>query len=775
MTLLDGIYVSGLWVNNGGYLANNQLVIFDGTALQTIGGSVLSTFHNWQNTNASTAGVTLLRDVAYTGNWTNNGRYCGCGFGSLFNGSLAQSLTCTTGNSNFHHLTLANTSAGGVTLTGNINVSGNWLVSGFWFPQTYTVFFNGTSGQTIGLGGSIVRADFHGLTISNTSVAGVTLNASTPLYLTGNWTNNGIFFCGTNGIFASGTTAQTFGGSAPTRFYDWTIQNPAGASCTGTGGTATVPALGLQHVLTLATGSGNLGCGGHLTLLSNASGTAMVVNEPGGGECTGIATMERFIDGLGSVGYRHYSSPMKRSAGAVVTNVQQFADNLPVFELNAAYNTFGNVVRPFPTLFKYDESRLTAAKPGFDEGWMTPTATEDLEPLRGYSAMTDPTTVVDISGVLQNGPVSFSLNRGGQPGSGFQLLGNPYPAPIDWDVVRNTTGMLTNVADALYVFQPSGRYTGTYKSYVNGVGQNGGSKDLAAMQGFFVRSTGSGSGAVSFTNAVRRTAYASPAFNRQAPATGNALTASGSARPVLRLTVAPENQPAMDDETVLYFEAGAGLGFSPRHDAYKVQLNAGGRPSLWTIASATALGSSAPAPAEAFAINGLPDLATAPVVPLAVRVTATGRYVLDLSAALDLPAGTQLWLEDRALNRRQNLAATPRYPFEMNAAYTGQRFYLNLVAGRPMAVTSGALAARLALFPNPATATTTVELTGLRDQPAARLTVLNTLGQCVLKTTAPVRQGAISATLSLSSLPTGIYTVRIATQEGTATKRLVKE
>ena len=34
--------------------------------------------------------------------------------------------------------------------------------------------------------------------------------------------------------------------------------------------------------------------------------------------------------------------------------------------------------------------------------------------------------------------------------------------------------MLTGVADALYVFQPSGTYTGTYQSYVNGFGQNGG-------------------------------------------------------------------------------------------------------------------------------------------------------------------------------------------------------------------------------------------------------------------------------------------------------------
>ena len=111
----------------------------------------------------------------------------------------------------------------------------------------------------------------------------------------------------------------------------------------------------------------------------------------------------------------------------------------------------------------------------------------------------------------------------------------------------------------------------------------------------------------------------------------------------------------------------------------------------------------------------------------------------------------------------------------MNASFTGPRFYLNFVAGRPTAVTSGSLAARLALYPNPTTAKTTVELTGLANQAPAQLTLLNLLGQTVLKTTAPVRNGIVSATLDLSALPTGLYTVRIATQEGSAVRRVVKE
>ncbi|MCC2547766.1 T9SS type A sorting domain-containing protein [Hymenobacter sp. BT175] len=751
VTLLDNIGVTGLWVNNSGFVANGHLVVFNGTALQTIGGTVATAFHHWTIENNSPAGVTLLRDVSLTGNWINNGRYCGCGFRTLFNGTAPQSLTCTTGQSNFHHLTLANTSLGGVTLTGNINVSGNWLVQGVWNPQSNVVFFNGTAAQNIGVGGTVTQAIFHGITISNTSLAGVTLNA--PLVVRGNWMNDGVFFGGSHTVFAAGTTAQTFGGSSATRFWNWTIQNPAGVSCTGTGGTATVPALGIQRMLTMATGSGNLSCGGNLTLLSDATGTAMVVNEPGGGICTGTATMQRFITGLTNPGYRHYASPMQLNSATV----NEFADDLPVFELNPAYNTQGATVTPFPTLFQYDETRLNStANNRFDQGWMVPTATDNLLPGRGYSAQTDPGTTVDISGVLQNGSVGFSLGRGGFSGSGWHLVGNPYPAPIDWDVVRSTSGMLNGVADATYVFAPSGRYTGTYRSYVNGFGTNGATKDIASMQGFFVRATAA-SASIAMTNAVRATSYVSPVFSR-----GTAGNPAAQPKPSARLNV--RSAAGLTDEAVIYFEQGADLGFSPKHDAYKVQLNGNGVPTLWSVAGTGSM-----------SINGLPDLATAPSIPLGVRVSQTGTYTLNAAALLNLPAGTQMWLEDRVLNRRQNLAADSSYTFQMDAAYTGSRFFLWFQAGRVTATTNGALDARTALYPNPTTGVATLELSGLREQGSVRVEVLNLLGQMVQNHTIKPRQGIVEHKLDLSQLPTGVYTVRIHTAEGLVVKRLVRQ
>jgi len=748
VTLLDGIYVSGLWVNNGGYLANGQTVIFDGTVLQTIGGSVLSAFYNVGITNA--VNVQLLRDITVGGFWNNTGRFAGNGFLVTFNGGALQTIT-TTGalaRTTFHHVTWANPV--GCTLAGDVYVQGNWLCNAPFNPATYTVYFNGTAAQSCG---GLAQVRFFGLNVSNT----VGLTCAGPVYLLGNFVNTGLVNCGAFGWYCTGTAAQTIGGVSltPTRFYDLIIQN--GSGVTGTDN------FFLTHVLTLT--SGNLASNGHLTLTSTATGTAMVVNPAGGGLVTGVSTMERFISGLGGApGYRHYSSPMKLSAAGISTTVQEFADDLPVFELNSAYNTTGNSVTPFPTLFKYDETRLTAAKPGFDDGFMVPTATEDLQPLRGYTAQTVATTTVDIAGLLQTGNVSYALTRGSLANAGWHLLGNPYPAPMDWDVVRNpANNMLAGVADALYVFQPSGTYTGTYKAYVNGLGQNGGGKDLAAMQGFFVRATAPAA-AISLTNAVRATAYLSPVFERQGPKTATATSpASGPARPVLRL-LARNDANRTADETVVYFEPGAGLGFSARHDAYKVQLNGSGRPSLWSQAGT-----------ESFAINGLPDLATAPVIPLGVRVSQDGAHRLMLTGLADAPAGTQVWLEDRALNRRQNLARDTAYAFTMLASYTGQRFYLNFAAGAPLAVTTGALDARTALYPNPTAATATLELAGLREQGPVAVEILNVLGQPVRRLSVRPKLGFLTETLDLRDLPTGVYSVRIHAQEGTVVKRLVKE
>ena len=468
---------------------------------------------------------------------------------------------------------------------------------------------------------------------------------------------------------------------------------------------------------------------------------------------TGRAAMQRFITGIGAPGYRHYSSPMRTGTATV----QEFADDLPVFELNPAYNTVGNVANPFPTFFEYDESRLSAAASFFDQGWRVPLATDNLVPGRGYSAQTLPTTTVGITGTLQTGAVGLSLSRGPLATQGWHLLGNPYPAPIDWDLLPATPGL----DRALYVFVPSGTYSGAYRSYINGVGQNGGSKDLAAMQGFFVRGVTAGA-ALSFTDAMRATSYLSPGFTRS--------TTTAGTLPLLRLE-ARNVGSGLRDEAVIYFEQPAGADYVAGYDAVKLRLNAAGRPTLWSQAGT---GSQA----EALAINGLPALATAGVVPLGVRVSQAGAHRLVLTSLANLPAGTQVVLEDRLLNRRQDLARDSSYAFTSHPDSTRQRFYLWLSAtAAPLAARPSAASALLsAVYPNPtATGRATLDVSGLAPQAPVSAEVLDAVGRVLLRLSLPVRQGNISEALDLRGLPSGVYALRLHPVEGTVVKRVVRE
>ncbi|MBC7449060.1 MAG: T9SS type A sorting domain-containing protein, partial [Hymenobacteraceae bacterium] len=639
--------------------------------------------------------------------------------------------------------------------------------TGLFFPVTYTVHFTGTAGQTITRGGSMLHCQFYGIRITNTTATGVSVGANCPLYFSGPFTNNGTFGYNGNGVWANGGTggngsggngagghlggggaaggggggsgAQACSGSSPTTFGDWTIQNPNGASCAGPG------FIGIQQVLTMAPGSGNLACGNAVTLLSNATGTGMIVNTPTGGVCTGLGSMIRFISATNPApGYRHYSTPMR----AGTSTVNEFADDLPIFNINPAYNTAANpnAVRPFPTLFQYDETRIPVATPTFDRGWMVPAATTTtLIPGKGYSAQTNANTVVDITGTFQNGPVTTpSLTRGDFGTSGWNLVGNPYPAPIDWRLVSKPAA----VNDALYVYQPTGKYTGQYASWVNGVAVNSATPELPSMAGFFVRANTPGAtSTLTFTNAARLTTWTNPVFGRPTATTTEA-------RSVVRLVVtAPTTGKA--DEAVVYFETGATRAFDRAFDSGKPVLGGDGYPTLWSSNGT-----------ESMAINGLPeaDLTSGTVIPLAVRVPADGQYTLSARQLLNLPAGAPVWLEDRQLGTVTNLATDTVYAFSMVAANTTPRFYLNIGRGMPTG-TNPALdlaTARLNVYPNPAQADVTVRLDGLpATMGALTATLIDALGREVLTAMLRPELGTAEAGLDVRTLPQGVYTLRL--------------
>ncbi|AII53413.1 DUF4394 domain-containing protein [Hymenobacter sp. APR13] len=625
----------------------------------------------------------------------------------------------------------------GITWTGAIN--SDWTNPGNWNPMQVPTATDDVTIPNVANDPVVsTTQQVNSLLLGN----GATLTTAdgSQLTLNGNFTNTGGSVLGTgNGEFRfSGSTAQTISGSSTT--FNNLTAGPAGVI-------ANAPVL-VQRVLLL---NGNLTSNGNLTLLSNATGTAHVVNN-GAAVVSGTATVQRYIDATrnGGSGYRHYSAPV---TGSTVADLGTSGFS-PV--VNPAYNTAAvpSAVTPFPTVFGYDETRVTTsgnpAPQDFDRGFFSPNGTGDaLAVGRGYTVNIPAAQTVDFVGTLNNGTYTAGgLTRGTQPESGYHLRGNPYPSPIDWElVVRN------NVDATVYVYRSTGQYAGTYSTYtVNGAGTNGGERRIASGQGFFVRASfpGTSDASLTFNNTARYTTYENPVFQR------------GIAdAPLVRLDL--RSAAGAADEAVVYFEGTATAGFDSQMDAYKLQ---GGAPLL--LASEAASGT-------LLAVNALPQLTQRDVqVPLRVQAAA-GSYTLRATELLRLPAGTYAYLRDAQTGTLTDLTSQSEYSFSLNAgaAATG-RFSLLLTQQRVLANAPASLSQQVAVFPNPARGTVSVSLPASLARQATDVQLVNSLGQAVRSLTLPA--GSTDARqVSLSGVAAGVYTLRLQTAQGTINKRLIVE
>jgi len=610
---------------------------------------------------------------------------------------VVSTVTPVTGGP-YNNVTVTGTGVG--TLTANLSVAGTLLIEdgGVLNDGCFTITGPGTF--VLEAGGTLGICSAQGISLAG---ATGTVQVSGPR----------IYSDDASYVY-NGSQAQITGDGLPAQARNLTANNPARVRLTSD--------LAVRRVLTVA-GAGNLQLGSrNLLLLSDASGTAMVVNSGVGiveNDGAGQATMQRHItvdaqQPYTGAGYRHYSSPVQSSRVADLAT--------PGFTpyVDPAYNALPtpNLPAQFPNVFGYQESRLTAAYPGFDTGWYSPAALSDpLAVTKGYTVSINPTAKVVLTGTLNTGALNTgSLSRSFGPDAGWHLLGNPYPAPLDWNLVTTTPGAIpTGLADAIYVYEPTDQYAGFYRSYVNGIGTQGFNGVLPAMQGFFTRTTQAVPGGFTFQNSFRVTTYQDPAFHRQA----------AGAQPTLRLSLS--STTGGSDEAVVYFENGAtATGLDARYDAAKLP-NPGRVVSLASQMPGTGN--------EPLAINGLPLLVTAgPAtrVPLLLSLPTAGSYRLTRQSITGFDPSLAITLVDHLLNTRTDLRQTAAYAF--TASQTGPltgRF--ELLLGRPgnATATTGSTELTFSAWPNPVRGTATLHLSLAAPTQHATATLRNVLGQTV--------------------------------------------
>jgi hypothetical protein len=462
-----------------------------------------------------------------------------------------------------------------------------------------------------------------GLTVSSGTILMAT---GGNMVLKGNVANNGSFINNNNTIYFSGNT-QVLSGTTPIS-YNNIVVDPGSTT------TITTPGQSLGGILLC---NGTFNANGNLTLLSSDSQTALI-DGSGTGEVNGNVTMQRYL--FSGFGYKYLSSPFQAAT------VSEFSDNMKLAD-------------PFPAFYSYDESRTTS-------GWVTyidPAGV--LNPMQGYAVNfgdAEPPIVFDVTGVVNNGSLSTTLfNHNNTYSQGFNLIGNPYPSPIDWDAPSGWTKI--NIDNALYYFETSttDQYGGTYVTYADGVSSNGMATNLIpSMQGFFVHVTDGSwpvTGTLAMNNSVRVTDLTHP------------LTKSDiNSRPLIRLTAEFSDDTVSVDPVVIYFDEKATDKFDGQLDALKLMNTDLMVPNLYTVGS----------DGVKLSISALPVISdTLYKVPLGLKINRDGKIIFKICTLEGNLADMDIYISDIVAKIEQDLLSDKDYRLDLTTGQYENRFFLN--------------------------------------------------------------------------------------------------
>jgi hypothetical protein len=282
----------------------------------------------------------------------------------------------------------------------------------------------------------------------------------------------------------------------------------------------------------------------------------------------------------------------------------------------------------------------------------------------------------------QNNYLSYTVAGFSNP-RGFNLTGNPYPSPINWDKWSSSDSTKAiygpNLTGSISVMNPITHQYNSYQAdathdpnqvyYGTGVASN----IIAAGQGFQVSVSASGNpyaASLRFTENAKAVEQspgivAAPRLRTLSLAGRVATPAAAPQLIRLKLIKDEENQ----DEILIRFKVGASKQYVNSEDAYDL----GGMPGITTMLSSYS-GDHVP-----LDINCLPAGLNTTVVKLFADAVQSGTYTLTASEISGLPSGTLVLLKDLYTGKVKNLSKQADYEFSIDktvSASYGDRFLL---------------------------------------------------------------------------------------------------
>jgi hypothetical protein len=362
-------------------------------------------------------------------------------------------------------------------------------------------------------------------------------------------------------------------------------------------------------------------------------------------EFIGNMTVERTVLGGLSGNNQHFISSAVSNP-----NVTQLGDDLSGPWGSGLPGTNGVPVSPntpcnpnelysgsnYGNLFELDESLMT--DDCGQSGWVV-RSSGILENGRSYSAYLPAGSTAEMNGTPNTGNISLAglTNSIGSNTlyKGWNLVGNPYPSPINTQDFLSANGAFTS--PTRYI--PSGPYAGTFQAYANG-------DNIAVGQGFYIK----GSGAATFQDNMRNTGAAN--WSRSENWFAH------------KLDVVVTGNDFMD-ATYIYFNDQASENFDQVYDREK-RKSRSGQPTLYTNNAE-----------EKFSYNARSTESLNAIVPMGLNPGADGQFTLTFSGLESFNPTTSIYLEDKLAGEMTLLSNDASYQFDMLAEDNFDRFNIH--------------------------------------------------------------------------------------------------
>ena len=532
----------------------------------------------------------------------------------------------------------------------------------------------------------------------NVVISGSLTGHSNNFYVTGNWTNNGVFNHNGGIVIFNGNAAQAISGTANTTFYSLTVNNSSGVSLSNpitvennflieggafSNSSNNVTISGdLTNNASINSGSGTFTFNGTSKYLRGTSPinlTNVVVNgtyifdcdEPSTfGALTVNATKSLNIakdrglsvsSSLSNAGSMLVDAGPNGHSGSLITTNTMTNTGACTFKTSIAKNMWHGLTSPvsnddvqtvFSDIGSHNNNCYIYNEASTGTDYWVQTTTGALTPGKGfyvYYFSNKYKTYTATSGEVYNSgnyiiPVTYS-----DPGrKGWNFIGNPFPSAIDWDDEANV--ILNNVNSAMYIKNGS-----AWESYTRGLGESG-DGFIYPGQGFFVVATANGS--VTINNASRVHATTGNLKNLKSKKAAKSTT-----QPVIRLDLSNDSTL---NKTFFRFMSEATSAFDGSYDAYKIFSEDENYNEIYSLSSTN----------DTLSINTLPVLSSSTIIPVGIKIRKPGVYFINASRIMHFPDSLDVFLHDTQLQLMINLKTDSSYTFYSDVVNTNSRFRL---------------------------------------------------------------------------------------------------